>query len=476
MRINKKTNSTNECNINNDIFDYIKSKEISIDNNNNNINTKFSSNNYSKDYFSNLICLICSNDYDLKDNIPKILSPCAHSICKSCLIKLYDSNYICPFCKIAINKSPSSLNNNTEILSIIKENNVKNTFDDFVRCYYCKGIVVNIHIIINKNSCFNKTQIICKNCANDCLKESNIVNNNIDIKEYNIYLQKHLKSESKFNKYGINKELDSSIFINQELFNNLLYYLIDSYLNEYKIINVNIKKLTSFIMSVDSYTNIIEYLSSKIKLNINKLSINNQYNYDKEQTIVHNNNILHNFDDKTNINLKTKTNFLKNLNSKSSKNKSYKNVNNHAKDINFKNYVKNKILSSLQNIINSLDIVDYIVDFIIKHITTYFNNQELDKILNGLLDITNNKNNNNNNNNNSNFSNDIYKKIYSLNSILNNKDIYFDIIISNKSYKFNNLIAKFEEKMLKYLTKLNLENYIKKFICPDIIFYIKHSI
>jgi hypothetical protein len=44
-------------------------------------------------------CVLCKNDFNMKDRLPRILIHCGHTICHSCLLNFYKNRRVrCPLC------------------------------------------------------------------------------------------------------------------------------------------------------------------------------------------------------------------------------------------------------------------------------------------------------------------------------------------------------------------------------------------
>lgn len=71
---------------------------------------------------SNLECAICLDDFDL-DRLKPISLPCCHTVCMTCVEKLYhgDDQIECPFDKKMHKARPEQLPINGSILKQIQE-------------------------------------------------------------------------------------------------------------------------------------------------------------------------------------------------------------------------------------------------------------------------------------------------------------------------------------------------------------------
>ena len=114
---------------------------------------------------SPFICKICYSNYDDENKKPVIMTPCSHTICKSCLSNILLLNKTCPFCKKEIKGDISDIKPNYELVDIIyqlKTNNITNV----IKCARCKQNVKTVYIE-EKNSNIN---FLCVDCG---LKEKN---------------------------------------------------------------------------------------------------------------------------------------------------------------------------------------------------------------------------------------------------------------------------------------------------------------
>ena len=109
---------------------------------------------------SPFICKICYSNYDDDKKKPVIITPCSHTVCKSCLNEILLLNGACPFCKISIKGNINEIKPNYELLDIIYQ--IRNSSNhNIVKCSKCKEILNNIYIE-EKNFNIN---YLCKNCG-----------------------------------------------------------------------------------------------------------------------------------------------------------------------------------------------------------------------------------------------------------------------------------------------------------------------
>ena len=79
-------------------------------------------------------CPICFEIFDYDDKLPKKLTCCMCKnkiICLNCLIKIFNKDGICSFCKQKLTKRPIDLKNDNKILKLLKTGKE-------LECLYCK--------------------------------------------------------------------------------------------------------------------------------------------------------------------------------------------------------------------------------------------------------------------------------------------------------------------------------------------------
>ncbi|XP_052126481.1 E3 ubiquitin-protein ligase SH3RF1-like, partial [Frankliniella occidentalis] len=63
-------------------------------------------------------CVICAENFDATDRMPKVLVPCGHTACLRCLGLLPDSR--CPTCRLDFNGPPTELPTNFTVLQLLE--------------------------------------------------------------------------------------------------------------------------------------------------------------------------------------------------------------------------------------------------------------------------------------------------------------------------------------------------------------------
>ena len=109
-------------------------------------------------------CKICISDYNENDNSPYSLV-CSHTVCKSCLYNIYNSNKKCPYCNENFDdKKLYDFKPNYEVITIMRE--LSNSYE---KCSLCQRNLI-IPMIFESE---NRVQIICEKCS----KTENFKNN-----------------------------------------------------------------------------------------------------------------------------------------------------------------------------------------------------------------------------------------------------------------------------------------------------------
>ena len=201
-------------------------------------------------------CQICTNEYNLKDNLPKILGKCGHTICKTCLSyqieSLKKSNLSfekwllkCPF-------------DNTTYL--IKK---KSTVEDFPRNFFLIDLIQiklkkNGHrVIVKKKNSVKKKEILAPKTLRQKYEE-----------DYGVKLDKEkFKKQEDFRKKQSKKKLKKNIKV----------YVSDKHV---KFFNKNLNSLKQKIINKKVTKNFIE----KTKYDLKNKKINflkNKTNFDQ---------------------------------------------------------------------------------------------------------------------------------------------------------------------------------------------------
>ena len=111
---------------------------------------------------SPFICKICYSSYDDDNKKPVIMSPCSHTICKSCLSNILLLNKTCPFCKKEIKGDITEVKPNYELIDILHQIKTINNVISTIKCFYCKENTQKVNFIEEKNASIN---FICEACA-----------------------------------------------------------------------------------------------------------------------------------------------------------------------------------------------------------------------------------------------------------------------------------------------------------------------
>lgn len=206
---------------------------------------------------SPFICKICYSNYDDENKKPVIMTPCSHTICKSCLSNILLLNKTCPFCKKEIKGDISDIKPNYELVDIIyqlKTNNITNG----IKCARCKQNVKTVYIE-EKNSSIN---FLCGDCG---LKEKS--ENIIPLDDMLKNIGNDIDKYKNLLNYKINKD-----FIKNEICFLMTEYLkktICELLEQKKDLFESFIELPDFLKMIDNYRksldNIINSKENSIK-------------------------------------------------------------------------------------------------------------------------------------------------------------------------------------------------------------------
>lgn len=246
---------------------------------------------------SPFICKICYSNYDDDIKKPVIMTPCSHTICKSCLSNILLLNKTCPFCKKEIMGDISEIKPNYELVDIIYQLKTSNT-TNVIKCNKCRKNITTVYIE-DKNSNIN---FLCNECGT---KEKN---ENVVLLESSLQkIGSALDNYKKLLNSKINKE-----FITNEICNLITEYLkktICELIDQKKDLFESFIQLPDFIKMIDSYRNSLESIINS-KENSLKFIEQNLFNITPtiKDSII--NNILNLNNANTNEKLNQKLNFF----------------------------------------------------------------------------------------------------------------------------------------------------------------------